>query len=306
MKYSTTIAPFIVVCLALAACEQSTTPTLEQAETEIGFKTQYIAIAKGFVDVEGGIIHLAAQRDGVIDQVYVEEGDKVEANQILATQNTREAELQKQQAQIEITQNEADIPLLTIQLKAAKREVERITRLVEERAASRQALDALQDQVKLLNAQIVAKKAVIETAKARLAITEHEIALRSIRAPMKGSIVRRFAQPGMGLSTLNVSTLFWFVPDTPHIVRAEVEERFISDIRTDMPSIILPENNESLCYSASVKRIGLIFGPKRSSSYDPEERADVRVVEVVLGFEGKVPLLLGQRVIVKFVKVPYN
>lgn len=127
------------------------------------------------------------------------------------------------------------------------------------------------------------------------------MSLRTIRT-MDGSLVRRLAQPGVGLSTVSVSTLFWFIPDTPAIVRAEVEESFVSRIKVGMQAEILPENDESLEYQATVKRIGLIFGPKRPSSYDPEQGADVRAVEVVLDIAEKAPLLLGQRVVVRFLR----
>ena len=49
--------------------------------------TAYIAVAKGRVDIEGGVIKLAAQRDGIIQQVLVEEGAHVKKDQILAVQD---------------------------------------------------------------------------------------------------------------------------------------------------------------------------------------------------------------------------
>ena len=44
-----------------------------------------------------------------------------------------------------------------------------------------------------------------------------------------------------------------------------------------------------------------MFGARKLQSDDPSERSDERVVEVVVSADGA-PLLIGQRVLVKFMK----
>ena len=294
-------AALLVVVGLVVLDEMENTGAAEASGTAaIDFQSPYVAIAKGFVDVEGGIVHLAAQRDGVVDEVLVEEGDFIQQGQVLATQLVQEAKLQHDRARAEAEEVKAGLVSLDIELKAARREISRYQPLVDKQAAPGQHLDELKDQATVLASQIKTQKAALATAQARLAEAEYEIELRTIRAPLDGRIVKRLARPGAGLSTLNVSTLFWFVPETPRIVRAELEGRFVDRVSPGMEARIVPESEESLSYTAKVKRVGLFFGPKRPSSYDPEERADVRVVEVVLDLEKDTPLLLGQRVIVKF------
>jgi ABC-type lipoprotein export system ATPase subunit len=58
----------------------------------------YAAIANGKVDIEGGIIQVAARRGGIIREVLVQEGDRVVAGQILARQEDDEARLALQSA----------------------------------------------------------------------------------------------------------------------------------------------------------------------------------------------------------------
>ena len=53
-------------------------------------ESPYAAIANGKVDVEGGIIQIAARRGGVVREVLVQEGDRVVAGQILARQEDDE------------------------------------------------------------------------------------------------------------------------------------------------------------------------------------------------------------------------
>lgn len=45
----------------------------------------YLAILKGRVDLESGIVRLAASRDGIIREVLVNEGERVSKGQVLAT-----------------------------------------------------------------------------------------------------------------------------------------------------------------------------------------------------------------------------
>lgn len=270
-----------------------------------GFVSRYAAMARGLVDVEGGIIKLAASRDGIIRQVLVEEGDRVRAGQVLAIQDDRSARLGLAVAEAECAEVGARLELLKVRFAAAERERRRIAPLAAKGAASQRAFDERDDRARFLGAEIAATEAQLRTAQARKAVAAYEVEQRIIRAPVDGRIVRRQARPGDGASTLNVTTLFWFVPDTPRIVRAEVEEQFVAALEVGMTAEIVPESDETKVFRAKLVRIGQIHGPKRPVAYDPKERADVRVVESVLALaDAGGALLLGQRVMVKFQKPP--
>ncbi|HWU13845.1 MAG TPA: hemolysin secretion protein D, partial [Caulobacter sp.] len=53
----------------------------------------YAAIANGKADVEGGIIQVAARRQGIVREVFVQEGQDVVAGQALAKQEDDDARL---------------------------------------------------------------------------------------------------------------------------------------------------------------------------------------------------------------------
>lgn len=280
-------------------------PSAATAEAQLAdptaFVPRYVAMARGLVDVEGGIIKLAASRDGIIRQVLVEEGDRVEAGQVLAVQEDRRARLSLRVAEAECEEVRAKLALLEIRLAAAEREQRRIEPLAAKGAAAQRALHERADRVRFLGAEISVTEAQLRTAEARKSAAAFEVEQRTIRAPVDGWIVRRMARPGDGASTLNVTTLFWFVPDTPRIVRAEVEEQFVGGLKVGMTAEIVPEADESKVFRGKVVRIGQVHGPKRPVAYDPKERADVRVVESVLALaDADRELLLGQRVMVKF------
>ena len=72
-----------VLNLLLAACAQKhSAPPATPAPVQASGNA--LASAKGKVDIEGGVIRLAARRDGVIAEVLVEEGARVRRGQVLA------------------------------------------------------------------------------------------------------------------------------------------------------------------------------------------------------------------------------
>ena len=122
-----------------------------------------------------------------------------------------------------------------------------------------------------------------------------------IRAPQDGRIVRRYANPGAGASTLNVSNMFDLEPDAPRIARAEIVESDIPNISPGQAVEITPEGDPTKVYVGAVLRRAAVFGARKLASDDPSQRSDERVVEVVVS-AGDAPLLIGQRVLVKFMK----
>ena len=53
-------------------------------------ESNYAAVAQGKVDVDGGVIEVAARLGGVYREILVEEGDMVEPGQVLAIQEDDE------------------------------------------------------------------------------------------------------------------------------------------------------------------------------------------------------------------------
>lgn len=264
-------------------------------------ESPYAAIANGKVDVEGGIIQVAARRGGVVRDVLVQEGDRVVAGQILARQEDDEARLALSRAQAEVAQAESQLAAIQVDINTARREHERLGRLVETNFVAAARMDQARDAIATAEARLASQRASIQTARARLNEANYNLELTVIRAPMDGRIVRRYANPGAGASTLNVSTMFDLEPDTDRIVRAEIVEADIPNITSGQAVEISPEGDQSIVYVGEVLRRAAVFGARKLASDDPSQRTDERVVEVVVS-AGDAPLLIGQRVLVKFMK----
>ena len=263
--------------------------------------TPYAAIASGKADVEGGIIQVAARTAGVVREVFVQEGASVRKGQVLARLEDDQPRLAAQTAAANLAQAKAQVGAIEVQMRAAQRELARLERLAPSNFVAAQELDKAKDAVASAQAGLETQHAVIATSTAQLAQARYNLELTYIRAPADGKIVRRYANPGAGASTLNVSDMFDLEPQTAHIIRAEIPEAALPSVNAGQEAELTPEADQSQVYVGRVLRRAEMFGARKLQSDDPSEKTDERVVEVVVSADAA-PFLIGQRVLVKFMK----
>jgi RND family efflux transporter MFP subunit len=282
-----------LLCAAFTSCaEQSSKP-----EDALASPPARLVYAKGRIDIEGGLIRLAASRDGLVKEVAVEEGERVRAGAVLAVIDDRPARLALAVTQAELAQAQAALPGLEVRLAAAERELGRLEPLLASGLTTRADYDQARDQVVLLRAERAAAESAVATSAARLRAGEYEIEQRIVRAPLDGWIVKRQARPGDGVSTLNVTPLFVFAPDAPRIVRADLDERFVDQVSAGQAAEVVLEADETRVIPGRILRVGQVFGVKTPTG-EPGERIDQRVVECVVSVEDQA-LRIGQRVLVR-------
>src|SRR5258708_7325678 len=264
-------------------------------------KSPYVAIANGKADVEGGVIQVAARTSGIVRDVLVQEGDDVTKGQVLARLEDDEPRLQAESAAADTRQAQAQIPVLEVQLSTARRELARLQGLVATNFVAGQKIDQAQDAVRQAQAGIEAQQAAIGASKAKYNQSRYNQELTIIRAPADGRIVRRYANPGAGASTLNVSNMFDLEPKANRIVRADISESSLPFVVIGQTVQLSPEADPSKMVPGKVLRRAAVFGARKLQSDDPTERTDARAVECVCPTVGA-PFLIGQRVLVKFMR----
>ncbi|HEX3405749.1 MAG TPA: efflux RND transporter periplasmic adaptor subunit [Caulobacteraceae bacterium] len=282
----------------LGGCQKS---GQAQANAVAPAPSPFTAIADGKADVEGGIIQVAARTAGVVRYVYVQEGQRVTKGQVLARQEDDAPRLAVATAEATLAQAKAAMALTETQHSAAQREVGRLKPLVAARFVSTQSVDQAEDAVRNANATLEAQRAAVDVATTQLSQARYTLDQTIIRAPIDGEIVRRYAAPGVGASTLNVTPMFDLEPAGQRIVRAEVSEADEPFVTVGEAVNLVPEADQTKSYAGKVLRIAPVFGARKLQSDDPSQKTDDRVVEVVVDADGA-PFLIGQRVLVKFLK----
>ena len=262
-----------------------------------------VAAARGVIDIDGGLVQLAAERDGVVAEVLVEEGATVRKGQPLALIDDRAAELQLAIAEAHLLERIAAVGAQKVRVAAASRERDRLVPVAKVGAVPRKAADDAESEFRLAEAELSVRRAEAGTAEAQVRSARHERDVRTVRAPADGEVVRRLVRAGDGVSTLNVTPLFLFAPATPRIVRADVDELLAPLVHEGQAAEVEPEGGDARgAARGRVTRVGRTLGPRRATTYEPRERADVRVLEAVISFYGEPPRVpLGSRVIVRLV-----
>lgn len=183
------------------------------------------------------VVELSSSEDGVLEQVHVDRGDRVEANQMLARleSSVEEASLNYARERSEMT---AEVSLHKASLAYGVKNQERISDLQKKKLVSLNESDRVQTETKIerhkLNQALENKRlAELELARATETLKRH-----SIHSPIDGVVVERYLNPGESVEDRPILKLAQIDP-----LRVEVVlpvERF-GKIQVGQAATILPE-----------------------------------------------------------------
>ena len=284
----------LALSLLLGACSRAPGATTATAPP-----STYAAVARGRVDIEGGLLALSMPREGTLANVAVHEGDHVRQGQLLAQLDIRPATLAVDAAQAQLEQARAQTKLLAVKQAAAAQRARRLAAAVAAGAGDGQSADDAREAAAQLDAEQQGARASLDMARQKLDEARYELKQRSLLAPFDADVVKVAAQVGASVSPSS-GPLFTLLPNKPHIVRAELNESFVGMVTPGMHAEVSANTDSGDAHwSAHVLRIGKVYGPATLEN-DPQVRANARTVECVLAFDQPQNLRIGQRVIVRF------
>ena len=261
--------------------------------------TPTVAMAKGFVDVSGGLVRVAAPRDGVIVRLMAEEGDVVAKGQPLAVFDDRQAQLGLAASRAEVADRKAQLAMAEAKAAGAARDAQRLSGLARQDAATRQDADQAATAAQVSAAERDQARQALAAAEARTRLEGLEVEVRTLRAPAAGKIIRRSANAGAFVNA--AAPVFLLEPQGSRVVRAELDETFADQVHAGMAAKVTREFDDSHVYNAHVLRVAEVFASPALND-DPAVRSDSRVVSVILTLDNPAPMKLGQRVLVRFEK----
>lgn len=285
----------VLLALTASCGEDSDLPVARAAASR---PSPYVALARGRVDVQGGMVKLTAPRAGLLAKWDVAIGDAVSAGQVLATLDPQEAEAAVARARAEIRVLDAEAKAREARIPAARERAQRLAEAATAGATSGQNADDARHAVLELEAQAEVHAANLELARQKLAQAERAVAASSLRAPVAGRITQRWATAGTTVEAH--APLVQILPSAPLVVHAELREAQVSRIRLGMRAEVVPAGSESALQVAQVVRIDDVFGASRESE-DGQSPGDARVLdcELLLPNDAR-HFRVGQRVLVRF------
>lgn len=256
------------------------------------------AVAKGYIEIEGGISNISANLSGIITAVHVNVGDVVTKGQVLATQEDQAERLALKEANNNLENQQAQIELSKIRLTRAERDLARLQPLFEIGAVTSNEFDNASDSV--TERGINLQQALFEITRRQNAIEKAEFNLeqRSIKAPVSGRIVAVEARPGVGASTQNISSLFTLIPDADYLIKAKVDGSLSDAIFVGQKATVTSKYDKKTTYDAVVTNVNKFFTAVTSNN---SRNTPIQQLEVTLRMIDK-SLMIGQEVQVRILK----
>jgi len=197
--------------------------------------------ATGYV-VARRMATVSAKVPGKVREVLIEEGQRVEAGQVIATLDPIDAEQQRTLSASQLQAARSQAVGVQAQLREAEANAARLGTLVGQKLVSRAQYDQAVAQRDALRAQLATSRRNAEVASDALRISAQGVDNTIVRAPFDGVVIAKAAQPGEIVSPMAAGggftrTGIGTIVDMDSLeVEVEVGEAFIGRVKPGMPT----------------------------------------------------------------------
>jgi len=197
--------------------------------------------ATGYV-VARRMATVSAKIPGKVREVLIEEGQRVEEGQVIATLDPIDAEQQRMLSASQLAAAQSQAAGVQAQLKEAEANAARLAPLAAQKLVSRAQLEQAIAQRDSLRAQVATAQRNAQVAGDALRISAQGVDNTIVRAPFAGVVIAKAAQPGEIISPMAASGGFTrsgigTIVDMESLeVEVEVGEAFIGRVKPGMPT----------------------------------------------------------------------
>jgi RND family efflux transporter MFP subunit len=139
---------------------------------------------------------VSAQITGTLTKVMIEEGEHVDAGQVLALLEDTAQRAALAQANAQLRSSGAQLVQFESQLRQATRDLKRAKDLVGRKLVSEQAVEVAETLVETQTAQVDTQKKQVELAQAGVQAAQVQLSYCTIHAPFSGVVIAKAAQVG--------------------------------------------------------------------------------------------------------------
>jgi RND family efflux transporter MFP subunit len=172
-----------------------------EAGTGVG-NERTVLNASGYVTARRAAT-VSSKVTGKVVEVFVEEGMKVQAGQVLARLDDTNVVASLRLAEAQRASAKAGLTETRVRIKEAQQELDRQSRLVKEKIATQADFDHAEAALLALKARLEQQEADITVAERQVASWEQQLDDTVIRAPFAGIVTLKNAQPGEMISPIS-------------------------------------------------------------------------------------------------------
>lgn len=211
-------------------------------ETDIARKPPSVAAANSVLDASGYVVArreatVSSKVTGKVVEVFVEEGMRVEKDQVVARldDTTQQAQLSLALAQAESSR--AALQEIEAGLRNARLERDRLRDLAKRKLTSQASVDAADAAYDQLAARLETGRENVKVAERNVELARDSLANMTIKAPFAGMVVSKNAQPGEMISPISAGggftrTGICTIIDTDSLeIEVDVNEAYIQRVK---------------------------------------------------------------------------
>ena len=319
----------VIAVIAPSRDGSSTVTTVASAQQS---GKRWLAVAPGKVEPPSGIIRIASPTIGIVSKVLVKANDTVFAgeplillndDEVLARYAAVEAQagmrkrlrdeqkvtgraLERRRAEDAVAEAETDVfdaqaavDKAAGQWRATRAPVANLTNARSALARAQDELGKRQAELRTVDAPLpTLNEAQMSSARGELALARVNLEKLKIRAPIDGTVLQININPGELAAPSTLQPLLSIANLSTLNVRAELDERDISEIRIGQAASVRATAFPGKEFAGTVMSIAPLVEPSRLGSRG--NRTDVDAVEVVVKLTQPGPLTTGMKVDVYF------
>lgn len=238
----------------------------------------------GLVEPASEIIDIGSALSGLVTDLRVAPGDRVEKGQPLFLVDDRAARARLTEANAAIQEARAAIGEAQSAQSTTQQQLALYEGLSDPAAVSRSEVIRAEGEAQSAASRLQVARARLNAAQAQAGSAQTEIGRLTVRAPIAGEILAVNIRPGEFVSTQAGGSSLPFIQmgeTNPLHIRVDIDEN--EAVRVDMgaPAIVSPRGAAEIQVEAIFVRAEPQVVPKRSLTNSASERVDVRVLQLI-------------------------
>jgi membrane fusion protein (multidrug efflux system) len=204
-------------------------------------------------------VELTAQRDGLLQKIYVDAPSRVKAGALLAELDGRQIQANLAAARAKTRSVEADLKNWEAEAEVLKADYGRQKNLFALGLTSQEQLEHAKYKAESDQWDILRVKETLNTAKEEEHSLEIEMEKTKLTAPFNGLIARRYVREGQNVA--KGERLFWVTAEAPLLMRFTLPEKYFGKMKTGQAVEVTCTDAPAEKHTAKVRQVSPVVDP---------------------------------------------